>query len=68
MKPKKLATLIIAKRKPSGAVEHSHEEGEQPSKYVDKAETMIRAIHSKDAKQLAEVIQGLVSSEESNEE
>ncbi len=57
MEPKKLASVIVAKRKPSGETEIKGEEGEAMPEAVMLAEELIRAVHAKDAEAVAEALE-----------
>lgn len=53
LKPKTVAGLIIAKRKPDGSKEESHTEGNEDAGLISAAEDLIRAIHAKDGQSVA---------------
>lgn len=57
LKPKKMASVIIATRKPNGSVMPEHEEGESEPGLMSAAEDLISAIHSKDASAAASALQ-----------
>ncbi len=50
LKPKTVAGLIIAKRKPDGGSQEQHSEGNEDQGLDACSEALIRAIHAKDAK------------------
>ena len=52
-KPKKLASVIIATRKPDGTVMPKHEETEHEDGIMSVAEDLISAVHMKDASMVA---------------
>lgn len=56
LKPKKITSIIIAKHKPEGGIEPMHEEDEEMPELVGAAESLISAVHSKDAKAVAEAL------------
>ena len=56
LKPKKVAGLIIAKRKPDGSKQEMYEGGEENSGLEACAEDLMRALNSKDAKAVAEAL------------
>lgn len=56
LKPKKMSSVIIAKIKPEGKIEPSHEEGEEMPELIGAAESLISAVHSKDANAVAECL------------
>lgn len=57
LKPKKLASIIIAKRaKPDGATTPVKEEGEHAPELMSAAEGIISAINNKDAGALASAL------------
>lgn len=47
--PKKIASLIIAQRKPDGTHEATHSEDSHPKALLDAAQALIGAVHSKDS-------------------
>lgn len=53
LKPKRVAGLIIANRKPDGSKVESHEEGKESDSLEICAQDIIRAIENKDSKALA---------------
>lgn len=53
---RKIASVIIATRKPDGSVMPKHEEGEQEPGLMSAAEDLISAISMKDAKAVAEAL------------
>lgn len=57
LQPKKMAGIIMAKVKPEGGMEVQGEEGEMHPGYLAAAEALISAIHSKDATNVAKVLQ-----------
>jgi hypothetical protein len=57
MEPKKLASVIVAKRKPDGNMEVKGEEGEMMPEVMMIAEDLIRAVHDKDASAVAEALE-----------
>jgi hypothetical protein len=56
LKPKAVAGLIIAQRKPDGTKEELHSEGNEDAGLEACAEDLIRSIHSKDAKGVMEAM------------
>jgi len=56
LKPKKLAATIIAHRKSDGTRAPDQHEGEEKPELMGMAEKLIGAVHSKDAKSVAEVV------------
>jgi len=57
LQPKKLASVIIAKRKPEGSIEPMHAEDEHDPALVAAAEDLIRAVHEKNAEAVAAALQ-----------
>jgi len=57
MNPKKMASVIIASRKPDGKIETEGEEGEENAGLVSAAEDLLRAIATKDATAVAQALQ-----------
>ena len=53
LKPKNLASVILAKRKPEGGMDIGGEEGEEDAGLSSAAEELISAIHSKDSAAVA---------------
>lgn len=53
LKPEKMATVIVARRKSDGSQEVKNEDGEHPPELIAAAEDLIRAISSKSAKDVA---------------
>lgn len=51
-----MATVMIAARKPSGEIKDLHEEGEHAPGIMAAAEDLISAVHSKDAKAVADAL------------
>lgn len=56
LKPKKLASVIIAKTKSEGGIEPVREEGEHSPETMQAAEDMIGGFHSKDAKAVVDAM------------
>lgn len=56
LQPKKLSAVIMASHKPNGSVEPENEEGEHTPELMGASEDLISAIHSKDAKAVADAI------------
>lgn len=56
LKPEKAVAVIIAKRKPDGMIEDKHEEGEHEAGLMMAAESLIKAVNSKDIKQVADAL------------
>ncbi len=54
LKPKKQVGIIVAHRKPDGGPEITHEEGDELHALEAISEDLIRAMHSKDARAVAE--------------
>ena len=57
----------MARRKPDGSTQVMHEEGEQDPALMAAAEDLISAVHSKDAKAVAEALKSAFDIMESNE-
>lgn len=57
LKARKVASVIIARRKPDGAIESEKEEGEEDPAMLSVAEELISAVHSKDATRVAAVLE-----------
>lgn len=53
LEPKKLSSVIVANRKPSGAIVPDKEEGDEDSALMSAAEDLISAVHSKSASSVA---------------
>lgn len=60
LKPKNISSVIMTKIKPEGGIEPVNEEGEPAPEMMAVAEELISAVHSKDAKALAEVLSALM--------
>lgn len=56
LQPKKMASVIIASRKPSGEITPEHEEGEHEPGLMSAAEDLISAVHAKDASAVASAL------------
>lgn len=67
LKPRKLASVIIAKVKPEGNVEPMHEEGDEQPELMGVAESLISAVHAKDAAAVAEALRAAIEICESYE-
>jgi len=63
LKPNKMAAVIMANRKPDGGVSDEKEEGEASPELMNMAEDLISAVHMKDAKAVAEILESLKSGE-----
>lgn len=61
LKPEKMASVIVAKRKSDGSIEPSHEEGQHPPEHMAAAEDLIRNIHAKSAHGVASALKNLFS-------
>lgn len=59
LKPKKISSIIIARSKPQGGVEPMHEENEAQPELLGAAESLLSAIASKDAHEVAEAFQSM---------
>lgn len=59
LKPKNIASTIIASYSPEKGVRAEHEEGEQHPELMKHAESLISAIHAKDAKSVAEAMSNI---------
>lgn len=68
LKPDKMASVVMAARKPDGSLEPKGEEGEMDHGKLSAAEDLIRAIHAKDAKAVAEAMQASYDMCESKED
>lgn len=55
--PKKMVSVIVAKRKPEGQVEDVHKEDESHPELMMAAEDLIRAVHSKDTQGVADALE-----------
>lgn len=53
LKPKQVASIIIAKNKPNGGLEPLHEMQEHSAELMMAAEKLIRAVHAKDPTDVA---------------
>lgn len=67
LKPKNIASTIIASYSPEKGVQTEHEEGEQHPELMKHAESLISAIHGKDTKAVAEAMQNIQSHLESSD-
>lgn len=56
LKPKKIASVMIAKVSPDGEIKSSHEDGEETPELMGAAEALLSAISLKDAKAVAEAL------------
>ncbi len=56
LRAKKLATVIIANKKPSGELEPKGEEGEHDPILIGAAEDLISAVHAKDSVAVADAL------------
>lgn len=56
LKPRKIATVIIAHRAQGGAIEASHEEGQPHPDLLRACENLISAVHMKDAHAVSEAL------------
>lgn len=56
MKPEKMASVIMARHKKDGSTEVMHEEGGHHPGLMSAAEDLVRAIHSKDHKGVADAM------------
>lgn len=54
--PKKIASVIVAKTKPTGGIEPKGEEGEHDPALMSAAEDLISAVHMKDAVAVADAL------------
>lgn len=68
LKHRKLATIIMAKRKPEGSMEMMGEEGEEHPQLMYAAEDLISAVHAKDAKAVAEALRAAFDMLDSEDE
>lgn len=68
LKQRKIASVIMAKRKPDGAIEPISEEGEETPELMSAAEDLIRALHSKDAGAVAAALKAAFQMMDSAEE
>lgn len=60
LKPEKMASVIVARRKSDGSQRIEHEEGEHPPELMAAAEALIRALNSKSAKDVASAIKDCI--------
>lgn len=60
LKPKKLSAVIIHKVKPEGGTTPEGEEGEPKPELMSIAESLISAVHSKDAAAVADALEAAV--------
>lgn len=59
LKPKKLASVIMAKTQKDGSVEPMNEEGEQAPEMMRHAEMLMQAMQAKDAGKVAEAMSNM---------
>jgi hypothetical protein len=57
LQPKKMASVIIARRHADGSHKSSHEEGQHAPELMSCAETLIKAVHAKDAHAVAQALE-----------
>lgn len=57
LQAKKIGSVIVSKHKPDGSQEVSHEEGESKPHLMAAAESLIRAVHSKDPQAVADALE-----------
>jgi hypothetical protein len=57
LKSRKLAQVIIARKKPEGGIEPMHAEDEQDPALMSAADDLISAVHMKDSKAVADALQ-----------
>jgi hypothetical protein len=57
LKPKKVAAVIVANRQPDGSMESEGSEDEMDPGLMAVAEDLIRAVHGKDARAVAQALQ-----------
>lgn len=57
LRPDKMVSVIVAKRKPEGQVEDLHKEDEAHPDLIMAAEDLIRAVHSKDTQAVADALE-----------
>lgn len=68
LKPKKLASVIMANSKKDGGVEPMQEEGEARPEHMSMAEELIGGVHSKDASKVAKVLQKMQEMDDASDE
>jgi hypothetical protein len=68
LKPKKIASVIIARHSADGSHKVEGEEGESLPKFMDQAERMMKALKSEDIGALASVLQEVQSEDEKEEQ
>jgi len=68
MQPKKISSVIIASRKPSGGVKVEHEEGEHDPMLMAAAEELVSAVHAKDAKAVVDAFCALIEAHDMHED
>lgn len=56
LKPKKMASVIMASRKPDGSAAPDKKEDEKAPESISAAESLISAVHSKDAEAVAKAL------------
>lgn len=68
LKPEKMASVIVARRKKDGSVEPQHAEDQHPPELMSAAEDLIRAIHEKSASGVAAALKNALAIADSSEE
>lgn len=66
LKPKVAVSVIIARQK-DGKLTDQHEEGQEHAKYLETAEKLISAVHSKDAEAVAKILMSMHGEDEAEE-
>jgi hypothetical protein len=56
LKPQKVASVILAARKPDGSIEIKGEEGEHEPGLIEAAHELINAVHGKDSNAVASAL------------
>jgi hypothetical protein len=68
LKPKNIASTIISSYKPEGKLADEHEEGDMHPELMKHAESLISAVHAKDAKAVAEAMQAMMEQDDAADE
>lgn len=68
LQPKKIATMMVASKKPDGSIEQEGPADEPNHALLAAAEDLISAVHMKDAKAVAEAIESAFEICDSNDD
>ena len=63
LKPKKMASVVMAVRAKDGTEKSSKPEGEHKREHMELAQKLISAVHAKDAEAVASVLESLMDAE-----